>query len=258
VPGGTYFRKNDGATSGTVSDFLLDKYEVTVGRFRKFVAAYPGSKPPPNVGAHPKIAGSGWNQTWDPMQPVSQGLLIDARKCNGYATWTDAPGAGENKPINCIDWYTAFSFCAWDGGRLPTDLEWNYAAAGGSEQRIYPWGDTAPAFNTALAIYGCLYNGTGSCSVASIAPVGTVPAGNGKWGHADLAGNMQEWLLDFYASTLPPTCVDCANLMVGNSSRVLRGGAFNQQATTLRNNAVNGGSPPYSGSDEGVRCARTP
>ena len=50
-----------------------------------------------------------------------------------------APGANESLPINCITWYEAFAFCAWDGGFLPTEAEWNYAAAGGSEQRAYPW-----------------------------------------------------------------------------------------------------------------------
>src|SRR6185503_8188479 len=109
---------------------------ITVGRFRAFVEAYPGSKPKPGNGAHPLITGSGWDMMWDGSLPSDKAALTMALKCDStYATWTDAPGVNENLPMNCITWYDAFAFCAWDKGRLPTEAEWNYAAAGGGEQR---------------------------------------------------------------------------------------------------------------------------
>jgi formylglycine-generating enzyme required for sulfatase activity len=191
---------------------------------------------------------------------VTQALLTAALNCNSYATWTDAPGTLETRPINCLDWFTAFMFCAWDGGFLPTDSEWNYAAAGGTDQLIYPWGNNAPAFDATLAIYDCLYKGTGgSCSNLSIAPVGSAPAGNGKWGHADLAGNLEEWVLDSTSSSVYPSpCVDCAIIGTGSSIKGLRGGAFSSQATSLQTSISNAGSPSYPGSTYGVRCARSP
>ncbi len=81
----------------TVSDFYLDKYEVTVGRFRKFVNAGMGTQksvPAEGAGAHPKIAGSGWNSTWNTNLAADTDSAENRQKCfASYQSWTDAPGA---------------------------------------------------------------------------------------------------------------------------------------------------------------------
>jgi formylglycine-generating enzyme required for sulfatase activity len=189
---------------------------------------------------------------------VTAALLTTAlNSCGTYATWTDAVGLNENRPINCLDWYTAFAFCAWDGGFLPTDLEWNYAAAGGDEQRVYPWGAGAPPSDATYAIYNCYYGGGGgSCPQGDkhIAPVGSATLGVAKWGHLDLAGNIEEWNLDGYGA-YPVQCDDCADL-TNTSSRVKRGGYFSALASTLLTSYVNAGAS--GSSTDGVRCARAP
>jgi formylglycine-generating enzyme required for sulfatase activity len=53
-----------------------------------------------------------------------------ALKCQMVPSWTDTAGANEALPMNCLTWYAAFAFCVWDGGFLPTEAEWNYAATG--------------------------------------------------------------------------------------------------------------------------------
>src|SRR5262249_30558262 len=142
----------DASWVATLRDFRLDRYEVTVGRFRRFIAAqgaFSNSPPTAGAGAQPWIANSGWDPSWAANLMPGGPALISVLTCDlAYQTWTDLPGPNESKPINCVTWYEAMAFCAWDGGFLPTEAEWNYAAAGGSEQRAYPW--SIPAGSVAI------------------------------------------------------------------------------------------------------------
>jgi hypothetical protein len=77
----------------------------------------------------------------DTRLAANRAALISTVKCNSdsrYQTWTDAAGANENKPMNCVTWHEAMAFCIWDGGYLPTELEWNYAASGGQREARVP------------------------------------------------------------------------------------------------------------------------
>ncbi|WP_437978867.1 formylglycine-generating enzyme family protein [Sorangium sp. So ce295] len=245
-----------------MSGFLLDRFEVTVGRFRKFVEAYPESKPAAGAGAHPLLDGSGWNADWASQLPAGAPELTVAVKCNGtYQTWTDEAGDHEHLPMNCLNWYVAFAFCAWDGGRLATEAEWNYAAAGGGEQRPYPWSDSASdaILDRSHAVYDCTGDGSasGSCAFRDIQPVGSrSSAGDGRWRQADLAGNMWEWVLDWYAG-YATSCDNCANT-TSVSNRALRGGSFDYDASYLLSSARGYGSPSRRYHFAGARCARTP
>ncbi|WP_437964677.1 SUMF1/EgtB/PvdO family nonheme iron enzyme [Sorangium sp. So ce260] len=254
-------RDNDARFPATLSGFSLDRFEVTVGRFRRFVEAYPASKPAPGAGRHPLIAGSGWSADWAGHLPADAAALETAVLCSaGYHTWTNEPGDHEQLPMNCLSWYEAFAFCAWDGGRLATEAEWNYAAAGGDEQRAYPW--STPASSTTIdgsyAVYGCAADGSapGDCASSAIQVVGSrSPKGDGRWGHADLAGNVWEWVLDSYTD-YPSECDDCANLTIV-SLRAIRGGGWFYDASGLLSSRRYDGNP-YVRSHVGVRCARTP
>ncbi len=262
MPHGTYARSDNASFPATLSDFRLDKFEVTVGRFRKFVAAYSQNMISSGAGKNPNNAADpGWDPAWNANLPATAAALVDTANgttcVSGFQTWTPSPGPNENRPINCVTWFEAYAFCAWDGGRLPTEAEWNYAAAGGSEQRPFPWGPTVPSADAKLAIYGCFFKGTGTCfGVDDIASVGSVPAGNAKWGQSDLGGNVFEWVLDSGGSYSNP-CVDCANIPTSNQRQV-RGGDFkgstyfiySYQRSTLTATQRNLG--------QGMRCARAP
>jgi formylglycine-generating enzyme required for sulfatase activity len=243
----------------TVSSFRLDRYEVTVGRFRQFVIAgsgTQGSPPARGAGARADLADSGWDPAWNIHLPADAAALAAAVKCDPiYQTWTNLPAANENRPIVCLTWYEAFAFCAWDGGFLPTEAEWHYAASGGSAQRAYPW-SSAPgdlAIDCSRAIYDpalyCVSGGTSDVGATS-------PAGDGMWGHADLAGNASEWSLDWWYPNYTTPCSDCAGLFPA-SLRVIRGGGYSDDAKTVRAAFHGSLDPANRNSSVGVRCART-
>jgi formylglycine-generating enzyme required for sulfatase activity len=167
--------------------------------------------------------------------------------------------------MNCLTWYVAMAFCAWDGGYLPTEAEWNYAAAGGEQQRAYPWSVPADSLvvDSAHASYEqtdgqCLGDGMPDCTVTDLVPVGTKPAGDGRWGHSDLAGNVEEWVLDFPAPYVTP-CIDCAKLDAKDPrDREIRGGNFFQGGGEffLRNSTRYSYDPSFTNASVGARCAR--
>jgi formylglycine-generating enzyme required for sulfatase activity len=251
VPGGTYNRSNLPTAPATVSPFALDVFEITVGRLRKFVHAYSQTLTPAGAGKNPgNPLDSGWSETWNAKLPASAALLSAALSCpNG--TFTATAGANENLPATCLSWYEASAFCIWDGGRLPTEAEWNYAAAAGSDERVHPWGGALP--DDSFAVF-C----PGSCG--KVQAVGSKPAGNGKWGHADLVGNAWEWNVDAFANPYAQaSCVDCANSSITSTSqRTFRGGSAGNDASYLLSATRSSRDPADHNGFVGARCARSP
>jgi formylglycine-generating enzyme required for sulfatase activity len=251
-----------------VSSLGLDKYLVSVGRFRAFVQAWDGGlgyAPPVGSGRHTHVRGgrglenagapgtyeAGWDESFTSwLSPTDQELA----KCGATSTWTPEPGSGEDLPITCVSWYEAYAFCIWDGGFLPSEAEWEYAAAGGAKQREYPWGSASPGTKSAYAVFDCQYSrgDAGSCQVA---PVEVAAAGAALWGQLDMAGDIWEWTLDWFADYADP-CVDCAQLTPA-LFRVLRGGSCDSAREDILPPARTGRYP--SGRQTyGVRCARSP
>jgi formylglycine-generating enzyme len=284
--------KADEIYPATVSRFRLDKYEVTVGRFRQFVSAWNGGyRPPTGSGKHTHLNGgrglvdgatdlpdggavtyeTGWQVTDERnVAPTDANLS----SCLQSSTWTHLAATHENLPINCVSWKEAYAFCVWDGGFLPSEAESEYAAAGGSQQRKYPWGGTDPGKSNEYAIYDCNYERSATeltCTgPENIAPVGTATRGAGRWGQLDLAGNVLEWTLDRDCSSAPAPvrgdtlpgyvspCTDCACLAAGAPYRVLRGGDYRSDASYLNPTFRHVFPPARRLQLLGLRCARTP
>ena len=173
----------------TVDGFVLDKYPGHRGALppvRRRVGQRELASRAPATAPIPSIDGSGWDASWSDLLP---GALTDGLFCQSWTQWSDEPGNKEDFPIGCVNWYHAQAFCIWDGGRLPTEAEFEFAAAGGDEDRLYPWGGATPD-ETRAVFYSANF---------VTASVGTTPDGAGRWGHQDLAGNLAEWSFDCYA-----------------------------------------------------------
>ena len=253
VPGGDFVRDydhvvfTDSRYQARISTFLLDRYEVTVGRFRVFLAAYDTMQLEAGAGRAVQIEDDrGWQPDY-PLPASADELKQELAACAG-STWTEEHLQNETLPANCVSFYVAYAFCVWDEGRLPTEAEWNYAAAGGDAQQVFPWPD-ALRRTEIPAMHACYDH-------APLAPVGSFSLGAGRWEHLDLAGNVAEWTLDFHADVYPSTeCNDCLTA-AGTGPRSIRGGGFRSPQGELyvgnREWAFTDAMEPYLG----FRCAR--
>ncbi len=156
--------------------------------------------------------------------------------------------AFSSRPVVGLSWYQANDYCTWAGKRLPTEAEWERAARG-EDGRPYPWGDADPSCD--LAQYsGCGYEPL---------EVGTLPAGASPFGVLDMAGNVSEWVADWYSwdayETQP---AENPQGPAAGSYKVLRGGSWTCGPEAMTTFARAHARPDVPLGATGVRCARSP
>ncbi len=175
------------------------------------------------------------------------GACMAAGKCTKPADYFDAQ-AGANFPVVMVTWAQASAFCAWRGGRLPTEAEWERAASGG-KGRIWPWGSGKP-----------------DCQLANLKPCGGAPwqvgtsFGKSAEGVSDLAGNVAEWVADHYFSaqySADKGGVKDPKFTTANTKapRVARGGSMYYGAAVARCSNRMTIAPTAAYADLGLRCA---
>jgi formylglycine-generating enzyme required for sulfatase activity len=212
----------------TLDSFWVDKTEVTNTQFAAFL----------NERGNQKEGGATW------MDLNDETSLIE----NAGGAYRPKSGY-DSHPVIEVSWYGAAAYCEWVGGRLPTEAEWEYAARG-QQGDTYPWGDDAPTCD--LAQFE-------ACSGTTL-PVGSFPNAASRGGVQDMAGNVWEWVDDWYdgyASTTAQT--DPTGRETGDK-RVLRGGSWDWYAYNVRSANRFSSQPERTHHDVGFRCvsAATP
>lgn len=215
--------------------YLMGKYEVTAAQYEACQSASPGTCTLPST--------TDWN-----------GL--------SWNTNTSERGRS-NHPQNGLTWEQLGAVCTWLGGRRPSEAEWEYAATGPTH-RQYPWGDS-PTPDCTHAVFdsdgsGSRPWGCDSCTITGCSgtkTVGSMPAGASWSGALDMAGNVWEWVEDWWHSDYSGAPTDGSAWVTPTGAlRVLRGGSFIHEGARLRSSYRYYASPSFRYAHFGGRCLR--
>ncbi len=300
VPGGTFWmgcvsESQSGSHPGgddcrplhpvTLDGFWIGQTLVTQDEFAKFVhetgyltVAERPLRPEEAPGASPQDLAPGAVVFSPPSQAVSLRSAASWWTFKPGVSWRnvnstqDAPQKSSRLPVVYIAWSDADAYCRWAGMRLPTEAEFEYAARGGMDRKIYAWGNELKPKGRWMAN---IFQGhfpdrdSGDDGFAGVSPVASYPA-NG-YGLYDMTGNVWEWTSDWYRPEYYETLADAPQIPKnpkgpatsfdpsepGVPKRVQRGGSFLCSETYCRRYLVGarGRAAPNSGaSHTGFRC----
>jgi formylglycine-generating enzyme required for sulfatase activity len=207
-----------------LDDFLIGKYEVTNKQYVEFLNA---------IGKNDDGAGH---------TLVDLNIAAIKSKNSTYRVmkkWEDHPVVG-------VSWYGAKAYAEWDGGRLLTEAEWEKAARG-TDEREWPWGNVWETANC----------NSWEAGPHSTSPVGSYPAGVSPYSVHDLAGNVYEWVADWYQEDYYQTSpLQNPKGPDSGTFRIIRGGSWVEPGDKCRSAARVGQLPSSADSDFGFRIVK--
>jgi formylglycine-generating enzyme required for sulfatase activity len=191
-------------------------------------------------------------------QCVDSGICQAPTKCDwGEPTYDDKTKT--NYPVVCVSWYDTQAYCAWVGRQLPTEAEWEYAARG-PKGNIYPWGNEFNGTRLNFCDRNCTQkwkNVNYGDGYVTTAPVGSYEAGGSWCGALDMAGNVWEWVSDWYSNYPPAMQTNPAGPATGDT-KVVRGGSWYDTLTFVRAANRVGELPSNRTGHRGFRCVMLP